>query len=522
MNMPRFTVDEIVRVTRASHHPPDEAGGRSSKSGDGAAACSSISTDSRSIEAGGLFFALSGPNFDGHDFLTDVASAGAFGAVVRRGSESIPKLRGRMHLFEVDEPLISLGGLARLYRDRFPSLHLAAVTGSNGKTTTKEMLASVLSSVGRGLKSEGNFNNRIGVPWTLFRLRSDYRWAVIEMGMNEPGEIADLAEMARPAVGLVTTASAMHLEGLGGVDAVARAKAELYESLPDGAVAVVNLDDLRLPSLAESAGAIEAGGRLRRVTYGLHPRADVRLGDVEIGDDCTLRFQILVGRVDALLPPRARSGRAEGKGGPTILQVRLRLLGRHNAHNACGALATALAMGVQPEQAAEALADMPGLPRRLEMKPGPGGSVIIDDCYNAGPASVRAALQTSAELAAVRGGRLFAILGDMLELGEREDAYHREMGRAAVEFGAKLLVTFGDRSAMAGEAAREAGLGDVAHEDAPEPVMEHVREAVRPKDVILVKGSRGLAMERIADPLTEAADENDSSVLSGNGKEGGP
>ncbi len=511
MNSVRFTMQEITRATGARHRPrrsarnalQDTLGADVPRDADG---CVGISTDSRSLRGGALFVALVGPRFDGHDYLARVCDLGALGAVVTRGAAGIDAVAGQMHIFEVEDTLAALGDLARHHRERFENLKTASITGSNGKTTTKELLAAAMSPIGLGLSTEGNLNNLVGVPLTLFRLREEHRFAVVEMGMNEPGEIARLTSISAPSLGVVTTASEVHLAGLGDVDAVAAAKAELYEGLSDGAVAVVNLDDPRLPALAEKAGAIEAGGRLQRVTYGSHPRADVRLGEVSLADDGTVQFQALV---SVRLFHDSGVGPIETSRGSTdhlIQTVRLPLLGRHNAHNACGALAAAIALGVLPSAAAEAISGVRLLPRRLEPKRGPRGSLIIDDCYNAGPASVVAALETSAELVSARGGRLLVVLGDMLELGEREEELHREIGKAAAEAGASLLIAVGDRSGATARSAREAGIEQVLHREDVDGLLDRLVDAVEPADVILLKGSRGVALERIADPLSMLAD----------------
>lgn len=433
-----------------------------------------VSTDSRAIRQGNLFVALRGENFDGHAFVRKAAEAGASAAVVERSFLPDQALPEGFGVVAVDDPLAALGALARSHRRRFPTLKVGAITGSNGKTTTKELAAAALSrAFGDTLKTEGNLNNEIGLPLTLLRLQASHRAAAVEMGMNHEGEIGRLTAIAEPSAGLVTCAQPVHLEGLGSVEAVARAKGELYRGLPAGAVAVSNLDD---PLTSEEA---RRSGR-PLVTYGAKEGADVRLLRIVSHDLRGLAFEVSI------------------RGGEAAF-VRLPLVGLHNAENACAALGLGLALGGEPSLLLEGLLEAKGFSRRLELKPGPNGSTVLDDCYNGNPSSALAALRTARELAG--SGRVIAVLGDMRELGGEEESGHRLVGEAAAEAKVAALVAFGPLSRTLGAAAKEKGVPDVLRTESPEEALHWLRESIRPGDLVLFKASRGTRLERIVDPL---------------------
>ncbi|HWV38459.1 MAG TPA: UDP-N-acetylmuramoyl-tripeptide--D-alanyl-D-alanine ligase [Vulgatibacter sp.] len=433
-----------------------------------------VCTDSRSVEPGNVFVALRGDNFDGHDYVGAAATAGAVAAVVRRGFDrrGLPEAFG---LVEVDDPLRALGALARVHRRRFPSLKLGAITGSNGKTTTKELThAALTAALGKTLKTEGNLNNEIGLPLTLLGLDPSHRAAAIEMGMNQAGEIARLTAIAEPAAGLVTCVQPVHMEGLGSVEAIARAKGELFRGLPAGGIAVVNLDD---PLVVEEA---RASGR-ETIGFGAAEGADVRLLRIVSHDRRGLAFELAL----------------EGE----AAFVRIPLVGRHNARNACAAVALGLALGGEPDRLLEGLAAARGFSRRLELKEAPGGVTVLDDCYNGNPASAVAALRTARELAGE--GRVIAVLGDLRELGDLEVAGHREVGAAAAACAVAGLVAFGPRSHETAAAAIEGGLaeGAVLRTEDPAEALAWLRAALRGGDLVVAKASRGTRLERIVDPL---------------------
>ena len=468
MSLPRFTSEELVQASggRWLGPPPAEVAG--------------VSTDTRAVAAGNAFVALRGERFDAHDFLADAAGAKAACAVVAEGWMARESAAGRtppegLPLLAVPDTLAALGNLARFHRRRF-AVPVVGVTGSNGKTTTREMIASILATRGPVLRTEGNLNNEVGVPLTLLRLGPAHTAAVVEMGMSHPGEIARLAAMAEPRVGVVTNASAAHLHGLGSVDAVARAKGELYQGLPADGIAVANADDPRM-----LARARKCGRRLLTFSGGADPEADVVVLDVLSHGTDGLSFLLAIGTKE--------------------IPVRLPLVGVHNAVNAAAAAAAAVALGCSDQEIVRGLADVQPVGRRLRLERLPSGALLVDDCYNANPASMAAALRTLAELS--QGGRAVAALGDMLELGPAEEESHRELGRLAAAAGVGLLATFGPRSRHAHQAALAAGLAPerALHTEDPATLAAWVRERLQPRDVLLVKGSRGMKLERLVEAL---------------------
>jgi UDP-N-acetylmuramoyl-tripeptide--D-alanyl-D-alanine ligase len=457
--MASFTAAEVVQATGATQV---RAGG--------AAPFSAVCTDSRQLAKGCLFVALKGERFDAHDFLAQVVADGAAGVVVAAGRGSaVPA--GPVAVFEVAGTLAALGQLARFHRERF-HVPIGAVTGSNGKTTTKELVASILAMRGPALRTQGNLNNEIGVPLTLFGLESRHVAAVVEMGMNHPGEIARLTEIARPDAGLITIVQPAHLEGVGSIEGVARAKGELFHGLGPDATAVVNLDDARIAAQAQGLSA-------RTLTYGRHADAQVRLVSVESQGREGLSLRI------------ATRGREH--------EVALRLVGDHNAMNATGAFALALALGYSPEECVRGLEAASAHARRLQVVDAPGGVTVVDDCYNANPASVLAALRTVQELAS--DGRAVAVLGDMLELGADEARGHAEVVVDASNRVARLAL-FGPRMKSAVGLA-EKKLGPAArHFDDVGELVGWLRGELQRDDVVLVKGSRGMRLERVVEALT--------------------
>jgi UDP-N-acetylmuramoyl-tripeptide--D-alanyl-D-alanine ligase len=432
---------------------------------------SSVSTDSRAIESGALFVALQGERFDGHDFLEKAASAGAAAAVVRRGA--CARAPERVALIEVDDTLVALGQLARLHRRRF-SIPVGAITGSNGKTTVKEMIGTILSVRGPTLKTEGNLNNEVGVPLTLLKLDASHSSAIIEMGMNHPGELTRLSAIGEPCCAEVTCIAPAHLAGLGDIEAVARAKGEIYAGLPAEGLALANADDPRVLAQARASGR-------RVVTFGKAEGSDVRLREVVSHDASGLKIRV-------------------GWQGKSY-SCTLRFVGEHNAVNACGAFAMGLALGCSPSECVEGLLYAKPWAHRLALVEVPGEVTVLDDCYNANPASMAAALATQAALA--KGRRRVAVLGDMLELGNGEEALHREVGKLAVDSGVEVLVGLGPRSKAMIDAA--SSLGEDAF-CAPDPeglegALDFLIPRLRPSDLVLIKASRGMRLERMVEAL---------------------
>lgn len=429
-----------------------------------------VSTDSRSIAAGDLFIALRGERFDGHQFIAEVKAAGAVGAIVAADVADDLKAHG-LPLIAVADTRLALGELAAGWRARF-TLPLIAVTGSNGKTTTKEMIACILAATygDAVLATHGNFNNDIGLPLTLLKLRAHHRAAIIEMGMNHPGEIGYLTRIARPTVALVTNAQRAHLEGMGSLDAVALEKGTIYNGLDDNGVAVVNADD------AHAFLWRGMNPQRRVVRFGLDVPADVR-GKVRLhGLETELHF----------VTP-------EGEGA-----VDLALPGLHNARNALAAAAAGVAAGIPLAAIQSGLAAFRGVKGRLQRRMGVQGAVILDDTYNANPDSVRAGIDVLASTI----GRKVLVLGDMGEIGAASGQFHDEIGGYAKSAGVDALYALGEASAIA---ARNFG-GGAHHYKKIEDLIEALRPELTANATVLVKGSRFMRMERvveaIATPLT--------------------
>lgn len=427
-----------------------------------------ISTDSRALQPGELFVPLRGPRFDGHEFLAQAVSHGAAACLSEEtiGGLAVP-------IVQVRDTLKALGDLAAHAR-RVLTGPLIAVTGSSGKTTCKEMLGTILERTAPGLKSAGNFNNLIGVPLSLFNLRAEHRWAVLEMGMSARGEIGRLAEMAAPQIGIITNVGAAHLETLGGISGVAMAKGELFAQLPPGGVAVINADDPEVRQLPVANG-------VKKIRFGLASEADVRAEDIEANNG-SVRFTLC-------LDGRRRS-------------IRLPLPGRHNVVNALAAAAAAWVAGVRLEEIVAGLEAFRPCPGRMQLIELSEDIVLLDDTYNANPLSVRAALDALYDLG--RPGQRIAVLGDMLELGVAAGELHTEMGQIAAGKVDRLL-TLGPQARAIADGALAAGLARdrvasfACHTDLARVLMS----VARPGDRILVKGSRGMRMEQVVSLLCD-------------------
>ncbi len=442
--------------------------------GDPGAMISGVSTDSRTLRPGELFVALTGDRFDGHDFFPQAIARGASGVLGRHGSLSVPP-RGWMEptaLIQVGDPLYALGEIARHWRARHKA-RLLAITGSNGKTTTKEMTAAILSRNRSVLKTEGNLNNRIGLPLTLMGLRQHHEIAVVEMGTSEPGEIERLCEIARPDFGLITQVAPAHLEGLRSLEAVAQAKGELFHSLREADTAIVNMDDPQVKRLASSC-------RGRQLTYGQAPGAEVR----------GLRLEPF--RQDGARMVLELSGEQS--------LVRMQCHGRPCLLNALAAAAASWAMGAPLEEILEGLERFRPPPMRLALMSLGGEIRLIDDTYNANPASMAEALETLSRMAR---GRKVAVLGDMLELGTYAPEAHRAAGRRAADLGIEVIIAAGGWS-------QEVVLGAQGSTSPPKKAMavpswqealDELLAELKKGDWILVKGSRGVGMERVVDGL---------------------
>jgi UDP-N-acetylmuramoyl-tripeptide--D-alanyl-D-alanine ligase len=418
-----------------------------------------VTTDSRAVVIGDLFVALKGERFDGHNYVKQAIEQGAVAALVERRDPAW----GDFPLLVVSDARLALGELAGNWRSRF-TIPVVALTGSSGKTTVKEMIAAILREQAGDqavLATKGNLNNDIGMPLTLLGLRDTHRYAVIEMGMNHPGEIAYLSRIARPDVALIINAQAAHLAGLGTVEAVARAKGEIFQGLAANGVAVINADDPHAALWQELA----AGHRVIR--FGLEQQAEV---------SATFKLQPFGSEIEMATPT--------GK-----FAVALPVPGEHNVRNALAAAAVTQALGVDNATVAAGLAKVSSVKGRLQKNPCLHGATLIDDTYNANPGSVRAAI---AVLAGTPGKKVL-VLGDMGELGENARALHAEIGAAAKAAGIDLLFTLGDLSAAAAQAFGEGGRNFEYIED----LLHDIENLLAPDVTVLVKGSRFMQMERV-------------------------
>lgn len=424
-----------------------------------------VSTDTRSLREDELFVALKGPNFDGTAFVRDAADKGAAGAVVSEPVDS------SLAQITVADPLLALGDLAADWRRQLP-VRIAGLTGSNGKTTLKEMLASCLSLEATTFATVGNFNNEIGVPLMLLRLSPEHRYAVIEMGANHAGEIAYLTDRVAPEVVALTNAGPAHLEGFGSIEGVARAKGEILQGSPRPEFAVLNADD---DYFSYWQGLVED---LRVISFGVTESADIRVVEARPVDGAL--------EVDLSIYGEVR-------------HVSLGFEGRHNALNAAAATAAATAMGLSPETIIDGLAAARPAAGRLRVVPGIKGIRLIDDSYNANPSSVMAAARVLGE----QEGDAWLILGDMAELGPEADEFHRQVGEHARSAGIDRLYCAGPHSRHAAE-----GFGKGAEwlDSVDRLIDEVVAELPSGMPVnVLVKGSRSMHMERVVQALTDGS-----------------
>lgn len=419
---------------------------------------SSVCTDTRKLEPGCLFIALKGTNFDGHDFIGKAFELGATAVVAEKSAGF-----GDREIL-VPDTSAALLRLAGWYRRRF-DFRAAAVTGSVGKTTTKDMLGDILSCKYKTLKNEGNQNNEIGLPMTVFRLDSTYEAAVFEMGMSARGEIERLSQTAAPSLAVITNIGVSHIETLGSKENILRAKLEVMAGMPAGSTLIVNLDDELLTGVT-CAGMNKIGFALK------NPLAAYRAVDIE---------KTLTGIGFTAVCPAGDT------------PVHLPVHGRHNVYNALAAFAAGCEAGVEPDLAAKALGRFSPTGMRQKMKTA-GGITYIEDCYNAGPDSQRAALLT---LAGFQAKRRIAVLGDMLELGAIAVSEHEALGGFAAAQGVDILLTFGSLSEHTAAAARNAGVRQVFSFTAKIPLAETLAGLLKPGDAVLFKASRGMKLEEV-------------------------
>jgi UDP-N-acetylmuramoyl-tripeptide--D-alanyl-D-alanine ligase len=457
--MNRFLLAELARI-----------GGGQLKGAD--IEFTAVSTDTRTLEPGALFVALKGLNFDGHDFVQTAKEKGAVAALVgHEVNVDLPQVVAK-------DPLAALSAFARDWRSRF-SFPVIGITGSNGKTTTKELVASILQPLGATLVTRGNLNNHIGVPLTLLALEPTHRFAVIEMGANHLHEIEHLASLSQPTIGLVTNAGAAHLEGFGSLDGVAQGKGELFRALPADGTAVINADDRYFDVWREMCGCE------RVLTFGLERPADFTARAVRnVADQGGFRIEF------ELITPTGSA--------PATLP----LAGMHNLRNALGAAAATFAAGATVAQIAQGLARMKPVSGRLELKPALRGAYLIDDSYNANPTSMKAGIDALRDFS----GERWLVLGEMRELGVTSDELHAEVGRYARSAGITRLFAIGAGAKHATDA-----FGAGAHWfDSIDSLIATVRQELRENVAVLIKGSRSNRLERVAAALAA-----DPSAVSG-------
>lgn len=482
----------------------------------------SVVIDSRQAGPHSLFVAFRGEHVDGHTYVAHAFSRGADAALVERppagiaqaldtrlppsassiadmtsfsSSTEAPLRPGLSLCLLVDNTLRALQRVAAAWRTRFPGVRVVGVTGSVGKTTSKELIAAVLSQRYTTLKNIGNLNNEIGLPLTLLQLDSRHERVVLEMGMYDLGEIAQLCQIAKPHIGVVTNVGPVHLERLGAIERIAQAKAELVTALPADGVAVLNADDPLVDAMASQAQAQRAFGLSSQA------RIDARIFRYGLFADCDLwADEIMSEGLDGIRFRFHYRGRFAGQGESSV-HVRVPLLGRHSVHTALRAASVGLVEGLSWEEIVSGLQD-PTVQLRLVVAPGLNGATLIDDTYNASPASSLAALNLLADLD-VNGGRRIAVLGDMLELGSYEEIGHRKVGARAAGV-VHHLVTVGKRARWIADEAQSAGLPRArieAVEDA-QTAIAHLRLLIGPGDMVLVKGSRATGLDQIVMALT--------------------
>ena len=461
-----ITIEEVLMAT----------GGKLLQ-GEGKAFFQGISTDSRMVGEGELFIALKGPRFDGHHFALKALEKKAGGVVIEEDKARDIRWNGYRSkaVIAVKDTLRALGDLARERRRRY-RIPVVALTGSNGKTTTKEMISACLETTFPILKTRENLNNLIGLPLTLLNLTEKERVVILEMGMNVPGEIRRLTEIAEPDVGLITNIQIVHLEGVGSLERVREEKGELFRRMRRDGTILVNQNDPHVIDLAS-----EFSGQ--KITFGVEKSADVMAKEIRLRGAEGTSFNLIL----------------EGE----EIEVSLPLLGRHFVPNALSAIAVASLFGIEVKKAKEALERFRPFPMRMEIIHLEGGKTLINDAYNANPRSMELALETLAE---IKGkGRAIAVLGDMLELGDFTEEAHRQIGEKVEELSIDLLLTMGEKAPLVVESAVRHGF-----EPKRTRVMEShseaisiLKEVVQEGDWILIKGSRRMAMEKIVEGLTE-------------------
>lgn len=451
--MEDLTLYEIVKAVEGSYgYPSTEI-------------ISSVSTDTRKITKGCVFIALRGDKFDGHDFVKQAIELGAVAAITEKPVEGVKCII-------VDNTKKALADLARYYRSRFNPI-LVGVTGSVGKTTTKEMIALVLSGKYLTLKTEGNFNNEIGLPHTLLNLTSEHEAAVIEMGMSDFGEISMLSQISRPSIAVITNIGYSHIENLGSREGILKAKLEIIDGTSHDAPLILNGDDDMLANLKDEVNR-------DIVFYGINnPNVDVRATDVEVKDGVTTFVITYWGKT---------------------ISAKLNCVGIHNVLNALAAFSVGIMAEIEPEKIVEKLAEFipSGLRQSIVKK---GEQTIIIDCYNAAPDSMKASLAILSELSPMPGGRRIAVLGDMLELGSMSQKLHEQVGEYVFNSKTDILVCYGNDSKYIAEKAKELGLLNSRFFSDKSETVSYLKEIIKKNDLLLFKASRGIKLEEVIEEI---------------------
>ena len=448
--MKNITLTEILRATGAKTNFSGEI------------IFSDVTTDSRKISENVLFVALKGEKFNGEDFAEDSLKNGAAAVLVSNSAKNISSDR----VLRVDDTLTAYQKISKIWRDRF-KIPVVAITGSNGKTTTKDLTAAALSSLGEIQKTSANFNNEIGVPLTLLGISEKNRAAVVEIGMRGLGQIENLAKIVQPNIGIVTNVNETHIEILGSIENIAKAKGELVEAIPEGGTVILNADN---KFTAEMKKFAKNGVKI--FTYGLENSADFMAENILIKESST-EFNL----------------KYDGK----IFNFEVPVIGRHNVSNSLAAIAAGVSLGISLKNIQKGFSTLATTKMRCEVIRR-DGVTIVNDAYNASPASMRAAIQTVAE---IYENRKIAVLGDMLELGEISEKVHREVGAELAKNNFEILVTYGELGKFIADGAKNSGLKNIFVTTTHEEAAKKILEIMQKDDVILFKASHGMHFEKI-------------------------
>lgn len=437
---------------------------------------SRISIDSRTLIPGDLFFAIIGPSFDGHDFVIEAFKKGAVGVVVCKGASTLlqnEQIDKDKIILEVKDTLSALQNWSKYYKDKFKTFNIC-VTGSNGKTTTKEIIAHILSQEFSLLKTSGNYNNEIGIPLTLLQLNKSHKILVVEMGMRGLGEIKTLTNFIPPDFAVITNIGEAHIGLLGSKDNIFKAKSELLQSLDKDGKAIINRDDPYFFKMLEIV-------KDKKVyTFGIENRSDIMARNIRMISDKGIRFTLEVQN------DKSR-------------EINFPLLGRYNIYNALAAVAVAFALGIELDLIERGLSSFKPLDLHMQLSNFYNDIKILNDSYNASPLSVKSALETLAEVA--QNNRKIAILGDMLELGERTDFYHREIGKEVAKLSIDILITVGQGGKIIAQSSKEEGMAEerVFSFEKNEKInlAKKLLNLIKPGNFVLLKGSREMKMEDI-------------------------